>query len=507
MTRAMLLSELLPELEGLSRELAITGLVQDSRDDPHGRRLRRDRRLRHPWPGLHRDGARRGRGSDPVRAACTGRLAGSRRRDPGGQPARAHGCHGRRLPRPAQRDDDHGRRDRHQWQDLHRAVAGAGVDACAASAAARSARWAPGSIAPVVPTGFTTPLVLRCMSCWPNCATTGASTVAMEGQLARARPGPRGWRCISTWRCSPTSPATISITTATWPAMARPRRGCSHWPGLRAAVVNLDDAFGRELFDAVCRRCASSASARAAHTQAAHARGRRGAGCTRHRASICMSTASAHAVRSPLLGRFNVDNLLAVAGDPACAGPWRRRWSPRSLSQLQPIAGRMNRLRRATAASTCRWWWWITRTRPMRWSRRLPSLRAHTAGRLVCVFGCGGERDTGKRPQMAAIAERGADLVDRHRRQSAWRGWRRDRRRHRGRIRRARARHRAARPRARPSPMRSAWPVPDDIVLIAGKGHEPYQEVNGVRHAFDDTAVAAPSALAQARARGAEAQP
>ena len=191
-----------------------------------------------------------------------------------------------------------------------------------------------------------------------------------------------------------------------------------------------------------------------------------------------------HAVSSTLLGRFNVDNLLAVAGVLHAGGK-----SPASiadtLSQLQPIHGRMNRLGGGAQplividfAHT-----------PDALEQALATLREHTQGRLICVFGCGGERDAGKRPQMGAIAERLADVAfvtdDNPRNesgdaivQSVLEGFiqptsacvQRDRRRA---IQQAIAMARAG-----------------DAVLIAGKGHEPYQEIAGVRHAFDDTDVA-----------------
>jgi UDP-N-acetylmuramoyl-L-alanyl-D-glutamate--2,6-diaminopimelate ligase len=111
-------------------------------------------------------------------------------------------------------------------------------------------------------------------------------------------------------------------------------------------------------------------------------------------------------------------------------------------------------------------------------------------GRVICVFGCGGGRDRGKRPQMGEIADRLSDLVvlttdnPRHEEPAAI----------------------AAEIRAgAPSP-RAAWTIeldrraaighaigqaaPDDLVVIAGKGHEAVQEVNGVEHPFSDAEVA-----------------
>ncbi|MDT4885441.1 UDP-N-acetylmuramoyl-L-alanyl-D-glutamate--2,6-diaminopimelate ligase [compost metagenome] len=104
------------------------------------------------------------------------------------------------------------------------------------------------------------------------------------------------------------------------------------------------------------------------------------------------------------------------------------------------------------------------------------------------MFGCGGDRDAGKRPQMAAIAERLADVVlvtdDNPRTEDGDRivadimaGFSRP-----GAI-------TVQRDRAQAITQAITQAGADDIVLVAGKGHEPYQEIHGVKHPFDDTAV------------------
>ena len=105
------------------------------------------------------------------------------------------------------------------------------------------------------------------------------------------------------------------------------------------------------------------------------------------------------------------------------------------------------------------------------------------------MFGCGGERDRGKRPQMAAIAERLADTVivtdDNPRNEDGdvivadiIQGFE------------DAARVVVQRDRAAAIAQALATAGPDDVILVAGKGHEPYQEIAGIRHVFDDTAVA-----------------
>ncbi len=131
-------------------------------------------------------------------------------------------------------------------------------------------------------------------------------------------------------------------------------------------------------------------------------------------------------------------------------------------------------------------------------AKALAAVRAHARGRVFVVFGCGGERDPGKRPLMGETAERLADRVivtdDNPRGEDAdgivamiLRGIRRP-----GDV--LVERDRGARDRARRSPRR----VAGDAVLIAGKGHEDYQIVGGERRHFSDReCLAAHSGVAQ----------
>ena len=117
----------------------------------------------------------------------------------------------------------------------------------------------------------------------------------------------------------------------------------------------------------------------------------------------------------------------------------------------------------------------------------LLSLREHTSGQLWCVFGCGGDRDKGKRPIMGEIACRLADKVivtaDNPRTESvsaiiadieAGMGHQQ---------------HVVLPERKQAIEYALSAAQAGDIVLIAGKGHEDYQEIQGVRHPFDDAQV------------------
>ncbi len=254
-------------------------------------------------------------------------------------------------------------------------------------------------------------------------------------------------------------------------------------PGMRTAVVNLDDAYGRRMaldlpaslqVIGTSARGAEDADVRADHV----ALDADGIAFDLH------LDGRVARVQSPLLGRFNVDNLLVVAGVLHALGHETAAIAA-VLGRLLPIPGRMNRL--GGGAQPLVVVDYSHKPDPL--EQALESLRGHLQGRLVCVFGCGGERDAGKRPQMAAIAERLADEVvvtdDNPRAEDGdaivagiMAGFTEPHRVIVQRDRRVAIAGAIARARA------------GDIVLVAGKGHETYQEVAGVKHPFDDSAVA-----------------
>ncbi|RPI42587.1 MAG: UDP-N-acetylmuramoyl-L-alanyl-D-glutamate--2,6-diaminopimelate ligase [Betaproteobacteria bacterium] len=253
------------------------------------------------------------------------------------------------------------------------------------------------------------------------------------------------------------------------------------WPGLGCAVINVDDAFGRSL---VGRLAAGNVDVLTYGLSGGAISGHR---LDLHRLGLDLEIQTpwgAGKLRSPLLGAYNAVNLLGVLGVLLAAEvPFDDALS--ALAGLTAAEGRMQTLGGGDRpvividyAHT-----------PDALEQVLTALRAHLgAGRLVCLFGCGGDRDAGKRPAMGEIASRLADAVivtsDNPRNEDPDRiivdivaGARRpvevepDRR---GAIAGAiRAAHAG------------------DVILIAGKGHERWQEIGAERYPFNDAEIAA----------------
>ena len=270
------------------------------------------------------------------------------------------------------------------------------------------------------------------------------------------------------------------------------------WPGLRAAVVNIDDAQGASLIDTLRKRgldvwtYSMRQAARLAAADVAYVDG--GLGFTVHEGTQQAS------VRSGLIGDYNVANLLAVIGALRSLGIALDD-AAQACTTLTPVPGRMQRVP-AGAASGPDVVVDYAHT-PDALEKALQALQpfaSQRGGQLWCVFGCGGDRDAGKRPLMGAAAERLAQHVvvtsDNPRSElpssilaqivvgiaaPADVAVIEDRR--------AAIAHAVAQADVR------------DVVLVAGKGHEDYQDVAGVKHPFSDATEAA-AALA---ARGGRA--
>ncbi|WP_041448544.1 UDP-N-acetylmuramoyl-L-alanyl-D-glutamate--2,6-diaminopimelate ligase [Anaeromyxobacter sp. Fw109-5] len=199
------------------------------------------------------------------------------------------------------------------------------------------------------------------------------------------------------------------------------------------------------------------------------------------------------AIRSPLVGAHNLENLLCAAGLALALGI-----APDAVGRgLSASAGAPGRLERIDGRGVSIFVDYAHTDDAL--GRALEALRALAPRRLLCVFGCGGDRDRGKRPLMGEVAARGADLVvvtsDNPRTEApeaiiadVLPGLER--------AGAARLSARAAADGARgflvEADRRAAIALavslahPGDAVLVAGKGHEDYQLVGTTKHPFSD---------------------
>jgi len=253
------------------------------------------------------------------------------------------------------------------------------------------------------------------------------------------------------------------------------------WPDLKHAVINLDDDFGAQLASRIDRSLVNVVGYGFGRGEIA---GHRLDLSTRGLKLEITTPWGAARLASPVLGGFNAHNLLGVLG-VLMTSDVALEDALSALSQLQPVRGRMQTLRVDGAplvvvdyAHT-----------PDALEKALETLRAllPAAGKLHCVFGCGGDRDRGKRPLMGEIATRLADrcivtsdnprsenprsIIDEI-------------------IAGAHANYRIEEDRAAAILEAMSAAQPQDVVLIAGKGHETYQEIGSQRLPFDDFEVA-----------------
>lgn len=257
------------------------------------------------------------------------------------------------------------------------------------------------------------------------------------------------------------------------------------WPGLRVAVVNVDDAQGRALAQTLAPRCALDVwtvglqhPARLMAVDIAHT--------AQGMAFTVVEGQQRQPMQTALIGQYNISNLLGVLATLRGQGHSLAQ-AVAACASLQPVPGRMQQiavvgqplvaidyahtpdaLQQALAA-----------LRPLAQAR---------GGRLCCVFGCGGNRDARKRPLMGAAAEQGADQVlvtsDNPRLEDPQ-----------AIVADILAGMRPQTPyeldRAAAIAQAIAQADARDVVLLAGKGHEDYQDAQGHKRPFSDCHEAA----------------
>ncbi|MBX2878497.1 MAG: UDP-N-acetylmuramoyl-L-alanyl-D-glutamate--2,6-diaminopimelate ligase, partial [Granulosicoccus sp.] len=268
------------------------------------------------------------------------------------------------------------------------------------------------------------------------------------------------------------------------------------WPGLRGVVLNVDDEFGQQLNTKL-----NGAGSTASPTVVRYALDNTAASTTDLAAADLVAAdlaadaqglifslrtdESEHAIRSSLLGTFNVQNMLACFGALRLLGVSAEEGA-QALSALKAVPGRMEHftVEGGTNAVVD-----YAHT-PQALEAAIKTLRHHCDGQLTVVFGCGGDRDKGKRKLMGAVASRLADRIivtdDNPRTESSdtiiqqiLSGVETG----------SSTRVISDRGEAITEALQNA--ANDDWVLVAGKGHEDYQIVGDSRLDFSDRVVVA----------------
>jgi UDP-N-acetylmuramyl-tripeptide synthetase len=279
------------------------------------------------------------------------------------------------------------------------------------------------------------------------------------------------------------------------------------WPGLAAAVVNSDDVHGAQLARRLVRTgldlwtvgIESTARLNAVDIRFTHA----GMAFAVVERDAHGRELDRHSLQVPLVGRYNVSNLLCVLASARALGVSLQQ-AVKACGALTPVPGRMEQADAASADQPLVVVDYAhTPDALQKALQALQPLVTRRGGALWVVVGCGGDRDAGKRPLMAAVAEREAAHAvltsDNPRSEDPI--------------------HILGQMVAGLSHPDAVLMEPDravaialtvaraqaaDVVLIAGKGHEDYQDVQGVKTPFSDL-VHARQALAARAAQGATA--
>ncbi len=265
------------------------------------------------------------------------------------------------------------------------------------------------------------------------------------------------------------------------------------WPGLKHAVLNMDDPMGERLaqrlhgkLQVIGYTLGKQAFDGIALLRASELRSRH-AGTEFH----LESPFGAAQVKTRMVGRFNVSNVLGVLGVLLAQG-WELPLAVKAVEALTPAPGRMQQLGGQDAPLVVVDYAHTPDALEKTLAALLP-VAQERGGQLWCVFGCGGDRDPGKRPQMGAIAQAAEHVIvtsdnprnedPRHIIEQIMQGITP--------LATVTATVIAIEDRAAAILSAVKHAAKNDVVLIAGKGHEPYQEIKGKKLPFSDVDQAA----------------
>ncbi len=342
-------------------------------------------------------------------------------------------------------------------------------------------------------TGFTTPQAPVLARCLAEFAAAGAKVCALEASSIGITEGRMNGARVEVAVFTNLTRDHLDYH-GTMEDYAASKEMLFRWPELAAAIVNLDDPLGARLLAIASAErkigftldpaCSSTGNVDLLlRAEDLHATGD-GLGFT------LVTPAGRAQIASKVFGRYNVSNLLAVAATLLALGVVPDEL-PALLSSLSPPPGRMQPVHgMETGGAADRGKMPLVFVdyahTPDALANVLEAVRETAAlrgGRTICVFGCGGDRDRGKRRKMGEIAVRLADTAivtsDHPRSEDPLA---------------IIAEILAGAPEAEAIPDRAAairaavsGARAEDVVLIAGKGHEPYQEIAGVKHPFSDS--------------------
>lgn len=253
-------------------------------------------------------------------------------------------------------------------------------------------------------------------------------------------------------------------------------------PHLKIAVVNIDDIFSAYILNSLAKSVKSYTYSIRNPMADVYPRALQ---FTRSGFSIQVVTPWGEgSINSSLVGSFNVSNLLAVLATVMATESEKGEFNFQNIleviSNISSVKGRMEIIGNAPVSVVVDY-----AHTPEGLRNSLQALKEHFTGKVWCVFGCGGNRDKGKRPLMAEIAEKMADKLivtdDNPRKESS------------GEIIKQilsgladKDSVRVESDRAKAIEYAISSADEGDVVLIAGKGHEEYQDIGGNRMVFSD---------------------